>query len=170
MSGPGDHRGADRRAARLQAGFRLDDSPGPALPLSDDEADRLVNAALQSVDTGRPIARWGWAAAAAVMLLVITPAAIGAFRAYILPRTPRTPPKVVPAETTAEPVISAEAPTPTKGAPIDGRPTVEPTPAPRADRAPVEAPAKLSPRRPDPFAEEDDLDADDDPRPQGARG
>ena len=130
-------------------GLRLDAQLGPARPLPGEDAERMVQAALDEMAPARrPIrgARWGWALAAAIALFVLAPAAIAGFQTYILPALPSwrsAPPKPKrPAARTPPPetVIMVE-PEPVTEPPLTEPRAAEPStpPAPR--------PAKATPRR-----------------------
>ena len=153
---------------KWEDGLRLDDKLGPARPLSDEGADHMVLTALDELAPPRrriKAVRWGWALAAAAALFIIAPAAVAAFRTFILPALPAwrsnpaapprrasTPPPEVdlPADPEPEPPLGVE-PDPPLVAPPPPAPTSPTKPAPktrrRADRSVRPRPVPRSPIR-----------------------
>ena len=125
-------------SGRWQDGLRLDSGAGPATRLSEEEAERMVQQALDNLTPARPkrSLRWGWAAAAAIALFILAPAAVAAFNTFVLPVLP----KWRPARRAASAPPPA-APTPVQSAPAES-PSVEPAPAEPTDPA---APLSASP-------------------------
>ncbi len=78
-------------------GLRLDDAPGPAEPIGDLEAERMIQRALESFEAPPRVSfalRWGWSAAAAVALIVLAPTALAAIATVVWPGLLFSPPNV----------------------------------------------------------------------------
>ncbi|MEM7677188.1 MAG: hypothetical protein AAF449_14390, partial [Myxococcota bacterium] len=148
-----------------QRGLHLDDGPGPAQPLSNLDGARMIERALDEAEAVRPPRRlpWGPAVAAAITLLIVTPAvaAFGLYQLYIAPETtnravkpPTEPAPVRPSATQTPPpavedreniVIPKLSPTDSDAA----SPRTAPSPRPEAssDDNRTAPPPPRSPRR-----------------------
>lgn len=138
MSGPKDWEG-------WQDGLRLDSAAGPAPPLDEAQAAQMIDRALEALPARQrpPGLQWSGAAAAAAVLLVGAPAAIGAFRAFVAPIIETTPP---PAGRQHRAVETIEPKTPV--APLEPEAPMAPI-EPDRPTAPIEPEAPMAPIVPD---------------------